>query len=151
MSLSDIEVFEYGFSHAVWTLCPESWKKALGDDWEKVLKIIISKYSPETYLGRDGRIEKECDYRYQFPAQIAALKRRMKLEQEVEFDSLLTIINVYIVKIGRETVLSKFNPKQKLLDRLGLALEVEWRPSDKAPGRIHALHSGFEEPAESEI
>ena len=37
LALTDVEVKEYGFSQALWQLCPESWKKPLGDDWEEVL------------------------------------------------------------------------------------------------------------------
>lgn len=44
ISLGGIEVKEYGFSQAVWQLCPEGWKKPLGDDWEDVLSIILWKW-----------------------------------------------------------------------------------------------------------
>ena len=37
ISLTDIEVWEYGFSKAILDLCPEGWKKPLGDDWEDIL------------------------------------------------------------------------------------------------------------------
>ena len=40
ISLTDIEVWEYGYSKAVFDLCPSDWKKPLGSDWENVLKII---------------------------------------------------------------------------------------------------------------
>ena len=30
ISLTDAEVWEYGFSKAVWALCPDDWKKPLG-------------------------------------------------------------------------------------------------------------------------
>ena len=46
VSLSNIVVKEFGYSKAVWELCPESWKKAIGVEWEDVLKrIIIGKCS----------------------------------------------------------------------------------------------------------
>lgn len=35
ISLGGIEVKEYGFSRAVWQLCPEGWKKPLGDAYKK--------------------------------------------------------------------------------------------------------------------
>lgn len=41
ISLSGIEVREYGFSKAVWQLCPQGWKKPPGNDWEDVLSIIL--------------------------------------------------------------------------------------------------------------
>ena len=43
VSLTDAEVWEYGFSKAVWELCPDDWKKPLGDDWQDVLSIILLK------------------------------------------------------------------------------------------------------------
>lgn len=39
LSLIEVEVWEYGFSKALWLLCPENWKKPLGNDWEEVLSI----------------------------------------------------------------------------------------------------------------
>ena len=41
ISLTDAEVWEYGFSKAVWELCPDDWKRPLGDDWEDVVSIIL--------------------------------------------------------------------------------------------------------------
>ena len=57
ISLGGIEVKEYGFSQAVWQLCPEGWKKPLGDDWEEVLSVILRKWSPETYLSKERKIK----------------------------------------------------------------------------------------------
>lgn len=49
VSLTDVEVWEYGFSKAVWELCPDDWKKSLGDDWEDVLSIILKIISDILY------------------------------------------------------------------------------------------------------
>ncbi len=57
ISLAGIEVKEYGFSRAVWQLCPEGWKRPLGEDWEDVLSIIVRKWSPETYLMKERAIQ----------------------------------------------------------------------------------------------
>lgn len=59
VSLTDAEVWEYGFSKAVWELCPDDWKKPLGDDWEDVLSIILFKQSPTSYIQRTRTIKKE--------------------------------------------------------------------------------------------
>ncbi len=45
VELSNIEVWEYGFSKAILELCPEGWKKPLGDEWEAVLRRIICGWS----------------------------------------------------------------------------------------------------------
>lgn len=40
VTVTDIEVLEYGFSESVIQLCPEDWKKAVGEDWEEFLWTI---------------------------------------------------------------------------------------------------------------
>ena len=82
ISLGGIEVKEYGFSQAVWQLCPEGWKKPLGDDWEEVLSVILRKWSPETYLSKDRKIKTEQDFHYQFSSQAASLSRRIYKRSE---------------------------------------------------------------------
>ena len=77
LSLTDVEVREYGFSRALWLLCPQDWKKPLGDDWEDILAIIIVKWSPNSYLAKEREIRKEADYHYQFAAQQGSLSRRI--------------------------------------------------------------------------
>lgn len=69
VSLTDAEVWEYGFSKAVWELCPDDWKKPLGDDWEDVLSIILLKQSPTSYIQKKRMMKNESDFRYQFTAQ----------------------------------------------------------------------------------
>lgn len=123
--LTDIEVWEYGYSKAIWELCPDDWKKPLGNDWEDVLKIIISKWSPQTYLCREARIKNEQDFRYQFPAQMASLSRRIYKEHKIELKDLEMLKTVYLVVLEKETVLSKISPGQRILiDSLGLEMEV---------------------------
>ena len=58
VSLTDAEVWEYGFSKAVRELCPDDWKKPLGDDWQDVLSIILLKQSPTSYI-RKTRVMKK--------------------------------------------------------------------------------------------
>ena len=77
ISLAGIEVKEYGFSRAVWQLCPEGWKRPLGEDWEDVLSIIVRKWSPETYLMKERAIKEEREFHYQFAAQASSLSRRI--------------------------------------------------------------------------
>lgn len=77
VSLTDAEVWEYGFSKAVWELCPDDWKKPLGDDWEDVLSIILLRQSPTSYIQKKRTMKNESDFRYQFAAQISSLSRRI--------------------------------------------------------------------------
>ena len=125
LSLTDIEVWEYGYSKAVWDLCPDSWKKPLGRDWEDVLRLIILKWSPTSYLGREAGEKTERDFRYQFPAQMASLSRRVFKEHGVDMKDLEVLKTVYLVVLGKETALSKIGPGQRtLIDSLGLEMEV---------------------------
>lgn len=125
LSLSDIEVWEYGYSKAVWDLCPDSWKKPLGSDWEDVLKLIILKWSPTSYLGREAVQKTEQDFRYQFPTQMASLSRRIFKERGVELKELEVLKTVYLVVFGKESALSRISSGQRMLiDSLGLEMEV---------------------------
>lgn len=88
LSLGGIEVKEYGFSQAVWQLCPEGWKKPLGDDWEKVLSLILLKCSSETYLSKEREIKPEHEGHYQLKAQTSSLSRRLYKEYGVGLQEL---------------------------------------------------------------
>ena len=49
VTVTDIEVYEYGYTEAVMQLCLKSWKKAAGDDWEEYLYVIIKEMElPDT-------------------------------------------------------------------------------------------------------
>lgn len=123
--LTDIEVWEYGYSKAVWDLCPDGWKKPLGSDWEDVLKLIILKWSPTSYLGREDIRKTEQDFHYQFPAQMASLRRRILKEHGVELQQMDALKTIYLVVMGKEQALSKISEEQSLLiDSLGIELGV---------------------------
>lgn len=123
--LTDAEVWEYGFSKALWELCPVGWKKPLGDDWEDVLSIIILKNSPTSYIRRERPVKKEADFRYQFAAQTASLSRRLYKEYGVSIGELHLLDTVYLVCIDKHDVISKISVEQQaLLDRTGVVLEL---------------------------
>ena len=124
VELSNIEVWEYGFSKAVFNLCPEGWKKPLGDEWEDVLRIIICSWSDASYLQKEKLKDKD-GFRCQFNTQAASLSRRIWKEHKVEPKDLAPLKRIYLLKIGKENVISKIDPEQQeILDRLGLKLEV---------------------------
>lgn len=126
VELTDIAVYEYGYSKAVWELCPEGWKKPLGEDWEEVLKIILAKESPETYLCMERPARDEGDYRYQFAAQAASLSRRLYKEHGAGLEELKLLKGIYLVVIGKEKAVSKIGPAQAaLISSLGLDMG-EW-------------------------
>ena len=112
VTLSDAEVWEYGFSKALWELCPDGWKKSLGKDWEDVLSIITLKWSPRSYIQRAGNIKKETDFRYQFGAQMASLSRRIYKEWGVGIEELHRLDSIYLVLLGKHEVISKIRAER---------------------------------------
>ncbi len=120
VDLTDIEVWEYGFSKAVWDLCPTGWKKPLGDEWEDVLRIIICDWSSNSYLRTSGLKSKE-DYHHQFNAQAASLSRRFFKEYGVDIRSLEPLKGIYLLSMGKEKVISKISAEQqKLIEKLNM-------------------------------
>ena len=117
VTMTEIEVWEFGFSKAIWDLCPEGWKKTLGDDWEDILKIILSEWSPQSYFCRGGTKRRE-EFRCQWGAQASSLSRRI-------FKELEPLKGVYLVVMGKEKAISKLKPEhQMLIGSLGLEMEV---------------------------
>ena len=116
---------EYGFSQAVWQLCPEGWKKPLGDDWEEVLSVILRKWSPETYLSKERKIKTEQDFHYQFSSQVASLSRRIYKEHGVELQNLQILKSIYLLYFEKERVVSKISAEQEeLLTKTGVEFSV---------------------------
>lgn len=125
ISLSGIEVREYGFSKAVWQLCPQGWKKPLGNDWEDVLSIILWKWSPETYLTKERTVKPEQDFHYQLNAQASSLSRRMYKEHGAGLEELQVLKSIYLIYMGKERAISKINQEQGLLlEKMGVDLSL---------------------------
>lgn len=123
VTLTDAEVWEYGFSKALWELCPEGWKKPLGDDWEDVLSIIIVKNSPASYIKRERQVKKESDFRYQFAAQTASLSRRIYKEHGIDIEELHELDTIYLIRVDRHELISRISEAQQvLLDKTGVVL-----------------------------
>ena len=123
VTLSNIEVREYGFSHALWELCPQDWKKPLGKDWEDVLSIIITRNSPESYLKDRVLHKEEADLHYQFQARAASLGRRIFNKYGIGFQELEILKTIYLVRIEKNNAISVVSPEQQeLIERLGLKM-----------------------------
>ena len=125
LSLTGIEVKEYGFSQTLWQICPKSWKTPLGDDWEDVLSIIIQKWSPESYLSKEKILKSEEDFHYHFAAQMGSLSRRIYKERGINLSELEKLKNIYLVYLEKETAISQISVEQKqLLEKIGITLEL---------------------------
>lgn len=125
LSLTGIEVKEYGFSKALWLLCPESFKRPLGGDWEDVLAIIIRKWSPESYLEKEMAIKSEEEFHYQFAAQMASLSRKIYKEHGIGMTEIEPLKTVYLVYLEKEAVVSKISEvHEDILGRAGISLDM---------------------------
>lgn len=125
ISTSDVEVYEYGFSHAIWQLCPREWKMPLGEDWEDVLKLIILKASPQSYMRQEKPSRSEKEMHHQMAAQMASLSRRLFKETGFGIEAFEPLKTIYLVKMKEGEIISKIYPNQKELIRaLDLDMEV---------------------------
>ena len=125
VDLTDAEVWEYGFSKAVWELCPDDWKKPLGDDWQDVLSIILLKQSPTSYIQKTRMMKKESDFRYQFAAQTASLSRRIYKKRGISLEELRQLGTIYLVCLDKTEIISKINEEQQgLLEKIQVALKM---------------------------
>ncbi len=124
LCLSDIEVREYGYSKALLALCPQSWKDALGEEWEDVLKALIIKWSPESYLSCGYVVRDPASFHCAFHAQGGLLSRRIWKEHKIGLKELDCLKSIYLVRIGKEEAVSRINPGQEaLLNRIDVKLE----------------------------
>ena len=125
VDVTDIEVCEFGFTEALLQLCPESWKKAVGDDWEEYLRVIVRDHSPNTYLKKEYTIREKEDFRHNYGAQISSLNRRLRLESGTDLNELLLLNDVYLVYLEKGPVVSRISQEQKeFLERHGIRLEA---------------------------
>ena len=120
-----VDTWEYGFSKAVWELCPDDWKKPLGDDWKDVLAIILLKQSPTSYIQKTRMIKKESDFHYQFAAQISSLSRRIHKKWGIGLEELHQLETIYLVCLDKTEIISKVSEEQrKLLEKIQVVLEM---------------------------
>lgn len=125
LALTTVEVKEYGFSKALWELCPQSWKNPLGADWEDILVIIILKHSPNSYISKCHTIKKEEEFHYQFAAQIGSLGRRVYKEHGITMEELHQLDTIYLVYLEKENIISNISIEQEqFLQRIAVNLEV---------------------------
>lgn len=125
VALSNIEVREYGFTKAIQDLCPEGWKKPIGEDWNDVLSIIILKWSPESFLKDTPTLKTENDFHYQFAVQAASLSRRIYKEHGIDLKELEILKTIYLVRIEKNSAISVISPaQQEIIDRLGMSMEI---------------------------
>lgn len=116
VSLEDIEVYKYGFSYTLYSICPEKWKKSLKDEWIAVLKSIISYYSPNSYLLLE--VNDECS------KSVSLYERKLFDFLNISLEELLSLSTIYLLRFKDRDVISKINDDQnEILDRLNVKIE----------------------------
>lgn len=124
VTVTDIEVCEYGFTESVIQLCPEGWKKAVGEEWEEYLRVIIKEYSANTYLNREHDIKAKEEFRHNYAAQVASLNRRLRLGSGTDLNELARLKDIYLIFLEKGPVVSRISQEHKeFLERHGIRLE----------------------------
>ena len=125
VSLTNAEVWEYGFSKAVWELCPDDWKKPLGNDWQDVLSIILLKQSPTSYIQKTRTVKKESDFDISLqlshhPCPAGSIKNGVFGMAELH-----RLETIYLVCLDKNEIISKVNKEQQeLLKKIQVSLEM---------------------------
>lgn len=109
VSLTNIEVFEYGFTTAILSLCKKEWKKKLGNDWYDVLCHIILSHSNLSIVMHERSFKEINLIHHNIQAQEEKLFEDLTITME-ELESLKTIFALYI---DHKIVISKINPSQQ--------------------------------------
>lgn len=126
LATTSVEVKEYGFSKTVWDSCPNDWKKAVGADWEDKLSCMILKWSPESYLSKERKVKTEAELNFSMSSQAGMLSRRFYKMYGIEFESLKSLMSIYLVYIEKEAIVSKITVEQaELLEKVSVSMEYK--------------------------
>lgn len=113
VALTDIEVYEYGFSTAILSLCSKEWKKRLGTDWYDVLCNIIIDHSNNSYVLREGTFQEKEQLHHNLEGQ----EEKLLNDIGITIESLYLLKTIYILYIDKKTVISKISKEQhRILD-----------------------------------
>lgn len=125
VDLSNIEVYEFGYSKTMMEICPQGWKDSVGDEWEDLLKLIVFRQSHLTYFAIDYEMKDPDSFSCSFSAQSGMLSRRIYKERGIDLKELEILKDIYLVKIGKEEAVSRISKEQQeLLDKLDVKLEA---------------------------
>lgn len=124
VTLTNIEVREYGFSKALLEICPQGWKDAIGNEWEDVLKLIVFRKSHLTYFADNYEFKDSSDFHCSFGAQAGMLEKRIYREYKIKIEDLEILKDIFLVRMGKEEAVSHINDQQQmLLNRINVKLK----------------------------
>lgn len=122
IDVSDVQVWEYGFSYSLMQACPESWKQTQGENWEAKLYTIIKSRSKNAYIlkGREWTAP-----RMQLGSTVSSLSRKFNDAYKVTLEELQTLDTIYLVEADGKKMVSRVAAEQQaVLDKIGVRLEV---------------------------
>ena len=125
LNISDVRVYEYGYSHTMLELCPDSWKKSEGKNWESKLVACIVSASPTSYLYMNSTSPIDVSDPGIKTSRVT-LYRRISEKYGAGKDDLLKLASIHlVVHDEKNQYLSCITAEQKtLLERLKVKLEV---------------------------
>ena len=122
VAVKPLEIYEYGFSKAVFDLCPLGWKNhvdrlsAFG--WLNVLLSIIATESPRSYLVAKYPVKSENRY-------FGIFRKELENALPLSFKELRNLFGeITYVSIGGQVTLSSMNAETKqAANQYGIRLE----------------------------
>lgn len=119
---SECEVYEYGFSKTIQTICPEQWKTANGKDWQKILFVLIGKHSELSYIRREFEMPDESEFRAAWNSEYSTLIRDIYKNYNVTRSELEKLKTIFIVYIGKSRFISRISEEQQnVLNKLNIS------------------------------
>ncbi len=126
LKVSDIHAYEYGYSKVLYELCPDSWKRTVGSDWEEVLIAAILDVSPGSYLKLQLTSEINRTTLSRIKTERITLYRRMLETYRITKDELLSLQSIYLLVFDDKTryMTAVNNVQADILSRIPISLEV---------------------------
>lgn len=126
INVSDIRAYEYGYSKVLYDLCPDSWKRVAGSDWEDILVAAIIDVSSSSYLQLNLTSKISETSMSRVKTERVTLYRRMKETYDVSKDELLSLRSIHLLVFDEHTrFLTAIDERQAaLLSKLSISLEV---------------------------
>ena len=107
-TVSNFQINEYGFSKAMFDLCPLEWKERYGTDWESQLIAIVVFYSKDSYLKDYIRPSGTRHYS-------GVLARSLERMLDISIHELRDKLgNIYIVNQGEKSFVSHISHEQQV-------------------------------------
>lgn len=124
LPVTSVTVREFGFSKAVWELCPEDWKKAAGPDWEDKFLSMLQKWSPNSCLLQGRCVRDAVELHFNRSSQMSAFARRFRDLYGITLEDMEPLKTIYLVTMGKEHIISEIDERQQeIIEKLALRME----------------------------